>query len=66
MFIPTYFVHKENKNFRQAKLAEISADVDFRDNADGKDNASVLDETPAEQEVTSDVVTVEKQDENAE
>ena len=66
VFIPTYFVHKENKNFRQAKLAEISADVDFRDNADGKDNASVLDETPAEQEVTSDVVTVEKQDENAE
>ena len=27
MFIPTYFVHRENKKFRQEKLAEINADV---------------------------------------
>ena len=27
MFIPTYFVHRENKKFRQEKLAEIHADV---------------------------------------
>ena len=28
MFIPTYFVHRENKKFRREKLAEINADVD--------------------------------------
>ena len=27
MFIPTYFVHRENKKFRREKLAEINADV---------------------------------------
>lgn len=27
MFVPTYFVHKENKKFRQQKLLEINADV---------------------------------------
>ncbi len=27
MFIPTYFVRRENKKFREAKLAEIHADV---------------------------------------
>ena len=27
MFIPTYFVHRENKKFRAEKLAEINADV---------------------------------------
>ena len=27
MFIPTYFVHRENAKFRNAKLAEIHADV---------------------------------------
>lgn len=27
MFIPTYFVHRENKKFRSEKLAEIHADV---------------------------------------
>lgn len=28
MFIPTYFVHRENKKFRREKLAEINADVE--------------------------------------
>lgn len=27
MFIPTYFVHRENRKFRNEKLAEINADV---------------------------------------
>ena len=27
MFVPTYFVHRENKKFRREKLAEINADV---------------------------------------
>ncbi len=27
MFVPTYFVHKENKKFRQQKLLEINADI---------------------------------------
>ena len=33
MFIPTYFVHRENSKFRNAKLAEINADVSSSEEA---------------------------------
>ena len=38
MFIPTYFVQRENKKFRQEKLAEIAADVQVVAENDGSDN----------------------------
>lgn len=37
MFIPTYFVHRENKKFRREKLLEIHADV-VDDSAVGSEN----------------------------
>ncbi|MCH5152010.1 MAG: MFS transporter [Clostridiales bacterium] len=47
MFIPTYFVHRENKKFRAEKLAEIHADVKEIGNA-------VEDAQAVEQENSSD------------
>ena len=37
MFIPTYFVHRENKKFRQEKLAEINADVQETEEKKGEE-----------------------------
>ncbi len=63
-FVPTYFVRRENKRFREAKLAEINADVEIADSAaedvsedvaesvaDVVENAteSVCDATPSQQ-----------------
>ena len=45
MFIPTYFVHRENKKFRQEKLAEINADVQV---VDGEKQDETADETSEE------------------
>lgn len=63
VFIPTYFVHKENKKFRQQKLAELNADIDVKNE---KDDEVVVDETPAEQDVVADGVTAEKKDDSSE
>lgn len=62
-FIPTYFVHKENKKFRQQKLAELNADIDVKDE---KDDKVVVDETLVEQDVVADGVTVEKEGDSSE
>lgn len=53
VFIPTYFVHKENKKFRQEKLAEIHADVA---NADEQLTDTPADPIDLQNEVQTDPI----------
>lgn len=55
VFIPTYFVHKENKKFRAEKLQELNADVTFKDGT-----AETADEKTAEIPNVETVQTAEK------
>ncbi|MDE7454715.1 MAG: MFS transporter [Clostridia bacterium] len=56
MFIPTYFVHKENKKFRQQKLAELNADV-----VGDIENTHDVDNGVVEDKATNDTADAEQE-----